>query len=96
MRQLPVFFLPVVHIPHIFLCKRRIVKKICRSVEENLRVARPAVAFAGRAICGQVGVVVLGIPDGVFNKLIEKCVGAFKKPVRSMSDYTAMTAKSSD
>ena len=96
MRQLPVFFLLVVHIPHIFLCKRRIVKKICRSVEENLRVARPAVTFAGRAICGQVGVVVLGTPDGVFNKLIEKCVGAFKKPVCSMSEYTAMAAKSSD
>ena len=72
--------LPVVHVPQIFLRKRRIVEEIGRRFKEDLRVPRPAVAFPGGAVGGNVKRIGLRGPFGGLHEAVQKLVGALEAP----------------
>ena len=70
--------MPVVYVAQVFLRKRRIVKEIGRRFKKDLRVARPAVALAGRAVGGDVERIGFRGPFGRFDKAVQKRIGAFE------------------
>ena len=76
LRQAAAALLPVVHVVHILARKRGEIKQIRGGVEENLRVARPAVALAGGAVGGNVREIALGRPHRGLHKPVQQLVGA--------------------
>ena len=73
-----VLALPVAHIGNILARHCVVIEEIARRLNEDLRIARPAVPLARRAVGGNVGVVVLGRPARVLDKLVEERMGAIK------------------
>ena len=73
-----VFPLSVAHIGNILARHCVVIEEIARRLNEDLRIARPAVPLTRRTVGGNVGMVVLSRPARVLDKLVEERIGAIK------------------
>ena len=73
-----VFAAAVVHIVDILAAEGVVIEQIARRIDEDLRVARPAVPLARGAVGGNVGVVILCRPQRVLHELIDEGMRAVK------------------